>query len=149
MTRLGMGLPLGLVLLFAVTLSTGCVTTLEGRWDGEIDCGSWGEVDLELDIEAGQNNTYTGEGEISGFYYDSSPAVMVFDVEVRKTKLAGAQPLDIEPDDCEVEIAGLGTYDEDCEEPEDSEWDGENTITGEIEDFLGISGNDCDFEVER
>lgn len=140
---------LGLLAALVLLTGSGCTTSLAGNWEGEIDCGSWGDVDMELDIDDAQGMVFAGDGEITGFYYENSPAKLVFEVELTKTKLSGVQELAIDPDDCEVEISGYGSYDEDCEEPDDVEWDGEDEITGEIEDFLGISGNDCEFEIER
>jgi hypothetical protein len=148
-TRLEKGFPYAIISVFAVLLATGCSTTLEGKWDGELDCGSWGDVDIELDLDKSSNTLFTGDGEITGFYYDNDPAELQFEIEITKPQLAGAQELDVELDDCEVVISGLGSFDDDCDEPEKVEWDGEDMISGEIEDFLGVSGNDCDFEVER
>jgi len=148
MSWIARGIPATLASLFLLLAAGGCTTTLDGNWEGEMDCGDWGDVDLEFDLQQSQGQMYTGEGEISGLFYNNDPATLTFEIEVTKFKLSGPQEVDTEIDDCEIEISGLGTYDEDCDEPDNVEWDGEDELTGEVEDFLG-TGYDCDFEVDR
>ena len=149
MTRLDKVFPYAIISVLGVFLFTGCTTTLDGNWDGEMDCGSWGDVDLEIDLDKKTNQVYDGDGEITGMYLDNDPATLTFDLDITKLNLSGAQELDLELDNCEFDVVGYESIDVDCDEPEKVEWDGENVITGEIEDFLGMDGVDCDFEIER
>lgn len=149
MSRLDKAFLYAIISVLGVFLVTGCTTSLDGNWDGEMDCGFWGDVDLEIDLDKKTNQVYDGDGEITGMYLDDDSVKVTFDLDVTKLNLSGAQELDLELDDCEFEVIGAWTEDMDCDDPEKVEWDGENVITGEIEDFLGMDGVDCDFEIER
>jgi len=133
----------GVLAAAMAVLGAGCHADLDDNWDGEIDCGSDGTYDLSVDLEYDGDNTFVGEGEHDSictdgsYYYDCT---IEFDVTVEAEKSSGEQDLDVELDDCVIVLGG-DTYDTDCEDPENVEWDGKDEIVGEI---FG-----CDFTLDR
>ncbi len=134
---------------------TGCGvfggSNLEGGWSGELECGEAGDFEIEITLEKDddKDDLYVGTGEIKDIFCSNGETVvecdLLFDVEVEAEGGSGEQDLDIELDNCELEIGGDST-DTDCDDdPEDAEWDGEDTIIFETE----VGGVTCDGEIER
>jgi hypothetical protein len=130
----------------ALVLATGCSTTLAGDWSGELDCDGL-DIDIEFELDP-EDGVFIGEGSIDDFSVDGYNAELTFEIELEKTSMFGDQELDASIGDCELDLSGYGSGEVDCEDPDNVEWDGEDTITGEVEGFLG-SDMDCDLEVER
>ncbi len=109
---------------------------LSGTWVGDFDCGSEGTYDLEITLEKDdKDNTFVGDGEIT-----ADDGEVTFEVEVETEGESGEQDLEIELDDCESKSGGE-TEELTCNDVDDAEWDGEDTITFEL--------GDCDGDVER
>ena len=113
-------------------------TPLVGDWSGEVDCGDY-SMDLEISLEWGDGE-YEGEGTLDCTDGYGSDCEQTFDLQVEAEGFMGQQDLDVDVDDCEYEIQGYSGSGS-CDNPDDVEWDGANSITGEW--------GDCDVELER
>jgi hypothetical protein len=93
-------------------------TPLAGDWSGEYVGEGW------LDC----TDAYGGSCEQS------------FELQVEPEGPLGEQELDVDIDDCTYELEGTSGSGG-CTNPDDVEWDGADSITGEWDD--------CDVELER
>jgi len=134
------------VLVIGLVLA-GCTSyTMNGKWSGEVDCGSGSvPVDMEWDLnEDSAPDSYSGDGEFSwttDYLYK-----WLFDMEVTHPKIsmgASEVDLDIELDNCEEIDLGPG----ECPELEATWYLRDEEIEGELKDFFNIDGVnvDCDF----
>lgn len=113
--------------------------SLEGDWEGEIDCGEAGTADLKLELERDEGNEYVGEGEIKN--YGCQGCELTFEIEIEADGGFGEQELDLDADDC-VYTSPYGTEDVTCDNDFDEViWDGKDTIEFE--------NGSCDGELER
>lgn len=131
------------VVLALAVLGAGCHAKLDANWDGEIDCGANGTFDISVDLEFDEKNTFVGDGEYDSICTDgvsNFDCSIEFELTVEAEKSMGAQDLDVELDNCVIVVGGE-TFDVDCDEPDDVEWDGKDEIVGEI------AG--CDLTLER
>jgi hypothetical protein len=122
-------------------------SSLEGTWTGELDCGSVGDFDMEMTLEAHESkaDTFIGSGEIVELtcdvtYSNSAECDLLFEVTVKTEGESGEQDLDFDLDDCEYKI-GSDKFDADCSDLDDSAWDGADIVVFELED--------CEGELER
>lgn len=122
-------------------------SSLQGTWTGELDCGSDGDFDMEVTLEAHESkaDTYIGDGEIveltcSDESGNTAECDLLFEITVETEGEAGEQDLEVDLDDCEYKV-GSDKYDHDCSDVDDGEWDGGDVIVFEIED--------CEGELER
>lgn len=113
-------------------------TPLVGDWSGEVDCDGFA-MDIEVSLDW-TGKEYEGEGTLDCTDYYGSECEQTFDVQVRPESAFGEQELDVDVDDCEIDAGGQ-SGEVGCDNPDDVEWDGANTITG---DWAG-----CDAELER
>lgn len=111
---------------------------LVGDWTGEVDCGDY-SMDVEVNLEW-LGDGYEGEGKLDCTDYYGSECEQQFDIEVDSTGPFGEQELDVDLDDCEYDLGGFSSPVA-CDNPDDLEWDGGNTISGEW--------SSCDVELER
>lgn len=113
-------------------------TPLAGEWEGEVTCD--GEsLEVYVDLEW-TGRTYEGDGAINCTPYWGAACVQKFEVQVEPDDGPFAGDLDVDLDDCRAETAD-GEAELGCDNPDDVEWDGADTIEGEW------SG--CDLELER
>lgn len=113
-------------------------TPLNGEWSGEIDCDDYSmDVDIEIEWTGGE---YEGQGTLDCTNYYGSPCEQTFDIQMEAEAPFGEQDLDVDLDDCEAEIGGFQSQ-VSCDNPDDVEWDGADTITGEW--------STCEFQIER
>lgn len=116
---------------------------LVGTWTGELDCGE-GSVDGELELAADGAGAYTGDGYFEMTCYDSEYNTFACDfeytVEVEQDSSFGEQDIDVSFDDCTLNWSG-GSQDTECGDDPDMEWDGADTISGDLDG--------CDIEFER
>jgi hypothetical protein len=116
------------VIALVLLLASSC--SLAGHWEGEVDCGSY-DMPVSVDLEA-DGGEYTGEGELDCSNAWGGDCRQQFDLTVEPEGGFG--------EDCRVDF-GDGYEEGGCTDPDDVEWDGEDTITGEW--------NGCDIEIER
>jgi hypothetical protein len=122
-----------------VTALLPACTPLNGDWSGEVTCDNYG-MDAEISLEW-TGSRYEGEGTL-----DCTDAVgynceETYDLQIDAEGPFGKQDLNVDIDDCEYQagpIAGSAA----CENPDDVEWDGADTITGDWTD-------NCTFELGR
>ncbi len=121
--------------------------SIEGDWSGELDCGEE-SFDMEIALEKDKDDTYTGDGEVQDIYCGYGDGYVncdyIFEVEAETEGGGGEQDVDFDIDDCEVEYEG-DKVDTDCEDIDDGEWDGEDTITFET----NIGDSNCEGDLER
>jgi len=147
--------------LAPVVLSTGCQdASLEGDWDGEIDCGDvddggGGTLDIEIEIDDEGDYEYSGTAEITRLTLGGTATTILMDLVLDQTRTYGGQVVDLEAD-CTAYPEGGDEYAVDCSDVTEIGWDGADTMEAEIEDFLGadVDGDDepdldCTLELER
>lgn len=96
-------------------------------------------MDVDINLEW-VGDGYEGEGTLDCSDAYGGPCEQVFDIQVDPTGPFGEQELDIDLDDCEYEVDGFSSS-VGCDNPDDVEWDGGNTIVGEW--------STCDVELSR
>lgn len=153
-----LGLMLGLLPAF---LLGGCLNaSLEGDWEGEIDCGDvddggGGTLDIEIEIDEEDEYEYEGVAEITRLTLGGTATTILMDLVLDQTRTYGGQVVDVEAD-CRAYPEGGDEYEVDCSDVTEIGWDGEDSLQAEIEDFLGadLDGDgdpdlDCLLDLER
>ena len=134
-------------------LAIGCGhgPSLEGEWQGEMECGGNGyetvTFDVMMELER-EDEDYEGEGEIDLGLIDGVGYWVTFDLELEKEQPRGEQELDIDLDACAIHADGGGKGDLGCDEIDDVEWDGEDEIIAEVPGFIDLDWN-CEMKLER
>ena len=123
--------------MFALFFITAC-TPLNGDWSGEVDCGDYA-MDVELSVEW-TGDQYEGDGQLDCTDYYGSECEQTFDIQIDAEGPFGEQDLDVDLDDCEATLSGFSSQ-VGCDNPDDVEWDGADTIDGDW--------SSCTFELER
>lgn len=113
-------------------------TPLTGEWTGEVDCGEYA-MDVSIEIEW-TGAEYEGDGKLDCTDYAGSDCEQTFDIQIEPEGPVGEQELDVDLDDCHADVGGFES-DVGCDNPDDVDWDGGDTITGEWAQ--------CEFELER
>ena len=132
-------------LSFIAITATGCGTgpSLEGEWEGEMECTGGGYEDESFDVivELEQDDDiYEGDGEIDLGSYEGMELRLEFSIELEKEEARGEQELDAELDDCDLYVGSDSDSVSDCD-VDDVEWDGENEIVAAVPYFLGLDWN--------
>jgi len=142
------GFPWLAVLLLALPAGGCQLFTLEGDWDGDMDCGSGTvPVFLEFDLEESGQRQYEGSGNFNFtsqdyWQYD-------FDLEIQHDTLRTGDDtadLDMEMVDCtEIDLGPVGF----CPTLV-ADWDLGDSIQGEFSQFFTIDDEPvtCHFEVD-
>ncbi len=132
-------------------IAAGCSTSLAGSWEGDFTCPDTDPFTISFDLEK-DGGAFVGDGRVSDFvvewkgeWYDARYA---FDLELDKTAPYAEQDLDWSFSNCEIILVDVGSGELDCSPGRNLEWDGADTITGKLADFLG-SGVACSFEATR
>jgi hypothetical protein len=148
------------LLLAMLTLGACQTASLEGDWEGEIDCGDvddggGGTLDIEIEVEEADTYEYEGKAEITKLTLGGTATTIVMDMVFDQTRTYGGQVLDVEAD-CLAYPEGGDEYEIDCSDVTEMGWDGLDTMQAEIEDFLGadVDGDDepdldCLIDLER
>ena len=113
-------------------------TPLNGEWTGEVECESY-SLDVDIEVEW-TGSEYEGEGTLDCSDAAGSPCEQTFDIQSGGEAPFGEQDLDVDLDDCRASYGGQ-EGDVSCDNPDDVEWDGADSITGEW--------SQCEFELER
>jgi hypothetical protein len=132
----------------ALFLSSCASASLDGDWEGTIDCGSGGgELNIELEIDEDGEYDYDSEGEITQLSLNGVATVIELELSLFQTRTRGGQTVDVEAD-CTARPASGDAYSIDCDDFSELGWDGEDLLAAEVEDFLDAD-LDCDIEIER
>lgn len=138
-----------LILLAATSLTGACsYTNLEGDYEGEIDCGSDGSVDVEMEVEESGTAYYRGLMLVQPITLDGVDTAFELSLGFEQTAANGGQVLTVDEADCIARFGNDQSADLDCSDFGELGFDGENTISAEISDFLS-TGLDCELAVER
>lgn len=144
------------LLLAALSLAACQNASLEGDWEGEIDCGDdGGSLDIEIEIDEESTYEYEGTAEITKLTLGGTATTILMDMVFDQTRTYGGQVLDVSAD-CRAYPDGDDDYEVDCSDVSEIGWDGLDTMQAEIEDFLGadVDGDDepdldCLLDLER
>lgn len=139
-------LPALLVLCCSAAAACG-YTNLEGDYEGEVTCDG-GAVDVDLAVEEAGTAFYDGTMQIWPITLNGTPTA--FDVEFGIEQMAakGGQTLELDDVVCVAFTESGATSQLDCSGFSELGFDGENTISADISNFLA-TGLDCTLTVER
>ncbi len=127
---------------------TACGTSsLEGDWDGEIDCDGAGQLGIELEVDDEDDWEYEANGTIERLLIDGEETEIALRWELWQPKTYGGMVVEIDADCMAVPVEGEA-WALDCDDFDEIGWDGADEMETEIEDFLG-SGTDCTMTLER
>lgn len=133
----------------SVLLASGCgYTSLEDDWSGEVDCGSDGSLDLDMEIEENGTAYYDAVGLLQKLTLDGAETTIELVLEIEQTKANGKQVLEIHDPVCQAVRANGSTTIMDCSDFDELGWDGADTISASISNFLSLD-LDCDLTLER
>jgi hypothetical protein len=127
----------------------GCITDLSGSWDGEVDCGANGSVDMFAEIESRDTyfeGTYEGSALIDGLIMNDLETEIEMDLKFAQSDAQGSQILKVKAD-CSLAQVGLDPVEMDCGAFDELGWDGSDTLSGTVGDFLELF--DCKIELRR
>lgn len=129
-----------LVALFALACSP--MPTLEGSWEGELDCGAGARYDLEVDLEVQTDTLFTGEA-VAEMQCTDGACDLEFELELElDEEREDGWTLDGDADDCMLVVRDdSGSYT--CPRLDDLVLEGD-VIEGELE----IDGLKCDLVLE-
>ena len=122
-------------------------TNLEGEYEGEVECDG-GAVDVDLEIEETGTAFYDATMQIWPITLNGTPTA--FDVEFGIEQMApkGGQTLEIDDAVCVAFTESGATSQLDCSGFSELGFDGENTLSADISNFLA-TGLDCTLTLER
>lgn len=140
--------PAILALASVLPLTACSYQTLEGEYDGEIDCGADGAVAMSLDLEENGTGFYDASGQTDPLTLDGTPTMFLFELSLEQTEAKGAQAIDVDDAACASLVESGATGEVDCSDFDELGFDGENTLSAEISNFLS-TGLDCEMVLER
>ena len=133
--------------ILALVTSACANDALVGDWEGDIDCGEFGSLDVELAIET-EDQDYLALGLVSGLENDAKdPIDLNLELDIYQPHPAGPQTLEIEAN-CTLSANGE-TLSLDCSDFDELGWDGRDAIEAEISGFLGTPDWVCSMDLER
>ncbi len=135
--------------ILAASSLTGCVASVAGDWDGSVDCGQDGSVEMHLDIteKEGTARRYDGDGNIQGFTIGGVESAIKFEMDIDQPEMRGPQVLDLKTT-CALLQADSQPAKVDCYQFDELAWDGADLLTAEVTNFLGEYPS-CDIELVR
>ena len=136
----------GIIPLLSLSLGACGYDRLDGDWEGQVDCGEDGSVAMDLEIEESGTGFYDGVGAIEGITLEGEQTTILLELELEQTQAKGEQLLKVEAS-CEARQQD-GVSELDCSDFQELGWDGEDTISAEISDFMA-TGLDCELLLER
>jgi len=136
-----------LLLAAALPLSACGYESLEGDYDGDIDCDG-GSVAMSLELEENGTGFYDAIGATEPITLDGTPTIFLFELSLEQSEAKGAQTLDVDEAACTSLVESGATAEVDCSDFDELGYDGENTLSAEIGNFLS-TGLDCEMVLER
>lgn len=134
--------------LLAVVLATACsYTNLEGDYEGEVECDG-GSVGAAMEVEESGTAYYSALLNINPITLDGVPTSFVVEFDIEQTAANGGQTLNADDAACTGVTDAGATSTIDCSGFSELGFDGENTISADISNFLG-TGLDCALTLER
>ena len=131
------------------SLQFGCIANVAGSWDGEVDCGENGSVEVMSEIESRDSyfqGIYEGSAVIYGLQMNDVDTEIEMDLKLSQSDARGAQVLSVKAE-CEMMQSGQTPLEMDCAGFDELGWDGQDTLSGTIGDFLELF--DCEIELRR
>ena len=142
------------LLLTTAALFTAC-STIEGDWEGSMECEDDGPWPAQFQIEKNEYGDTEFEGTVTGALScrhdndsstDDVPCDFIMVGTVEPESGTGLRNLDMRIDYCAADAGDLGTTGYGCENPEVAEWDGKRSIKIIHETSGDIA---CKFKLER
>jgi hypothetical protein len=136
-----------LFLAAALPLAACSYESLEGDYDGEIDCDG-GSVGMSLDLSENGTGFYDATGETDPITLDGTPTIFLFELSIEQSAPKGSQTVDVDEAACTSLVESGATAEIDCSDFDELGFDGENTLSAEVSNFLS-TGLDCEMVLER
>ena len=136
-----------LFLAATLPLSACSYESLEGDYDGDIDCDG-GSVGMSLELKENGTGFYDATGQTDPITLDGTPTMFLFELSLEQTAAKGAQTLDVDEAACLSLVESGATATINCDDFDELGFDGENTLSAEIGNFLS-TGLDCEMVLER
>jgi hypothetical protein len=127
----------------------GCIKDLAGAWDGEVDCGENGSVDMYAEIDSRDTyfeGTYEGSALVEGLKMNDLDTEIEMELQLAQPDARGSQVLRVKAD-CSLVQEDTDPVDMDCDGFSELGWDGGDTLSGSVSEFLDLF--DCDIELRR
>ena len=127
----------------------GCIANVAGTWDGEVDCGENGSVDIFADIDSRESyfqGTYEGSAVVEGLRMNGEDAEIDMELELSQSDARGAQVLRVSAE-CTLNQEGAAPVSMDCDGFNELGWDGQDELSGTVANFVELF--DCEIELTR
>lgn len=139
-----------ILLLMAILFGLpGCIANVAGAWDGEVDCGENGSVDIYAEIENRETyfqGTYEGSAVVEGLRMNGQDAEIDMELELSQSDARGAQVLRVNAA-CMLVQEGTAPVPMDCDGFSELGWDGQDELSGSVSNFVELF--DCEIELTR
>jgi hypothetical protein len=138
-----------LVLPLSLSMQLGCITDLSGAWDGEVDCGANGSVDILAEIDSRDSyfeGTYEGTALVDGLTMNEVETEIEMNLSFSQPTARGPQVLRVDAA-CALRQGDEPPVLMDCDGFSELGWDGKDTLSGIVVNFLELF--DCEIEMRR
>ncbi len=122
-------------------------TNLEGEYEGEVACDG-GAVDVDLEVEETGTAFYDATMQIWPITLNGTPTAFDLEFGIEQMAPKGGQTLEIDDAVCVAFTENGARSQLDCSGFSELGFDGENTISADISNFLA-TGLDCTLTVAR
>ena len=128
---------------------SGCIANVAGTWDGEVDCGENGSVDIYAEIDSRETyfqGTYEGTAVVEGLRMNGEDAEIDMELELSQSDARGSQVLRVNAE-CMLIQEGTAPVAMDCDGFNELGWDGQDELSGSVSNFVELF--DCEIELKR
>ena len=136
-------------MIAALFVQSGCIANVAGSWDGDVDCGENGSVDIFAEIDSRDSyfqGTYEGTAVVEGLQMNDVDTEIDMELKLSQTDARGPQVLRVQAD-CLLVQEDSSTAQIDCDGFDELGWDGSDTLSGSVTNFLELF--DCEIELDR
>tara|TARA_B100001250_G_C19101949_1_gene487278 strand:+ start:74 stop:502 length:429 start_codon:yes stop_codon:yes gene_type:complete len=136
-------------LIAALFIQSGCIANVAGSWDGDVDCGENGSVDIFAEIDSRDSyfqGTYEGTAVVEGLQMNDVDTEIDMELKLSQSDARGPQVLRVQAD-CLLVQEDSSTTQIDCDGFDELGWDGSDTLSGSVTNFLELF--DCEIELDR
>jgi hypothetical protein len=136
-------------LIAALFVQSGCIANVAGSWDGDVDCGENGSVDIYAEIDSRDSyfqGTYEGTAVVEGLQMNDVDTEIDMELKLSQSDARGPQVLRVQAD-CLLIQEDSSIVQIDCDGFDELGWDGSDTLSGTVANFLELF--DCEIELGR